>query len=55
MLSIVIPTLNAAASLPATLSSLCAGLAAEIIVVDGGSADDTEAVARAHGATVVAA
>ncbi|WP_324749378.1 TIGR04283 family arsenosugar biosynthesis glycosyltransferase [Sphingomonas sp. LY54] len=53
MLSIVIPTLNAAASLPAGLERL-AGVD-EILVVDGGSGDATVAVARAAGARVIVA
>ncbi|GAA0588970.1 TIGR04283 family arsenosugar biosynthesis glycosyltransferase [Caenispirillum bisanense] len=45
-LSIVIPTLNAAATLPDTLAALAeAGAAAEIIVADGGSTDATPALA----------
>ncbi|WP_404380803.1 TIGR04283 family arsenosugar biosynthesis glycosyltransferase [Caenispirillum salinarum] len=41
-LSVVIPTLNAAATLPATLAPLGeAGAAAEVIVADGGSIDGT--------------
>jgi rSAM/selenodomain-associated transferase 2 len=49
-LAVVIPTLNAAESLARCLE----GLAGErIIVSDGGSADDTVAVARAGGAAVV--
>ncbi len=51
-LSVVIPALNAAAVLPATIAAL-AGLPAEIVVVDGGSTDGT--VAAAAGARVVAA
>lgn len=50
MLSVVIPTLNAAPSLAATLASLPP---AEVVVVDGGSQDDTAALAGAHGARVV--
>lgn len=42
-LSVIIPTLNAAARLSATLAAL--GDVAEVIVVDGGSIDDTLAVA----------
>lgn len=53
-LSIVIPTLNAEAELPATLGALGEGLEAglirEVIVSDGGSADATRAVADAAGA-----
>lgn len=49
-LAIVIPTLNAAGSLGECLE----GLAGErVVVADGGSADDTVALARAGGATVV--
>lgn len=45
-LSVVIPTLNAATTLPATLDSLAeAGEAAEVIVADGGSNDGTLALA----------
>lgn len=56
MLSIVIPTLNAAAELPATLAALRAGeggMAVEIVVSDGGSRDATAEIARAAGASVV--
>ncbi len=52
--SVVIPTLNEAARLPATLAAL-GGLPGEIVVADGGSTDATAAVARAHGARMVAA
>lgn len=59
MLSIVIPTLHAASTLPATLGSLAeaawSGLDPEIVVADGGSADATVAMARAGGARVIAA
>jgi rSAM/selenodomain-associated transferase 2 len=51
MLSVVIPALNAAARLPATLAALGA-TAAEVLVVDGGSDDATVAVARAAGASL---
>ena len=51
-LSVVIPALNAAHTLPATLSAVVA--ADEIIVVDGGSTDATANVARMMGATVMA-
>jgi rSAM/selenodomain-associated transferase 2 len=55
-LAIIIPTLNAAMTLPATLARLTARPpreVAEIVVVDGGSADDSVAVAREGGARVV--
>ncbi len=51
-LTIVIPTLNAAASLPATLKSLGS---ARVIVSDGGSTDGTLALAEAAGAETVRA
>ena len=58
-LSVVIPTLEAAEALPATLAALAearvAGLLAEIVVADGGSVDGTLERARAAGATVIAA
>lgn len=47
------PTLDAAASLPACLAAL--GEADEAIVVDGGSRDATAEIARAAGAKVIAA
>ncbi|MGC8519040.1 MAG: TIGR04283 family arsenosugar biosynthesis glycosyltransferase [Steroidobacteraceae bacterium] len=49
--SVIIPTLNAARQLPTTLAA-CAG-ALEIIIVDGGSADETVATATRSGARVV--
>ncbi len=51
-LSIVIPALDAAATLPATLAALGPQ---DIIVADAGSGDDTAAVAREAGARVVQA
>jgi rSAM/selenodomain-associated transferase 2 len=53
MLSVVIPTLNAAHHLPACLARLEG--AGEVIVVDGGSRDRTIAIAEAGGARVVVA
>ncbi|AMJ63208.1 TIGR04283 family arsenosugar biosynthesis glycosyltransferase [Bosea sp. PAMC 26642] len=57
LVSIVIPTLNAAALLPPALAQFDAarteGLIAEIIVSDGGSRDDTVALAQAAGAAVL--
>ena len=53
-LAIVIPVLHEAARLPATLSRLAAEApGVEIVVVDGGSADDSVAVARGQGARVM--
>lgn len=52
MLSVVIPTLNAAQYLSATIKSLGAG---DVIVVDGDSTDDTVAVARGLGARIIQA
>jgi rSAM/selenodomain-associated transferase 2 len=56
MLSIVIPTLNAEATLARTLAPLeAAPSLGEILVVDGGSTDRTVEIARASGATVLVA
>jgi glycosyltransferase involved in cell wall biosynthesis len=48
-ISFCLITLNEAANLPRALKS-CAGLADEIIVLDSGSTDATEQIAREHGA-----
>lgn len=57
MISVVIPTLNDAASLPrcfnALLDAAMSGLVREVIVVDGGSSDDTLSIADAAGARIV--
>lgn len=57
MLSVVIPTLEAAAELPRTLAALeegrRRGLVGELVVVDGGSSDASAELARAAGARVV--
>jgi len=53
MLSVVIPTLNAAALLRDTLASVAA--ADEVVVADGGSSDGTKALAVELGARVVTA
>jgi rSAM/selenodomain-associated transferase 2 len=50
--SAVIPTLNAAASLPATLAAL-RGQVKEIIIADGGSADGTPELAKTLGARLI--
>lgn len=56
-ISVVIPTLNAADSLPRCLEALMPGLEAglirELIVSDGGSTDATGAIAQAWGAQVI--
>ena len=57
MLSVVIPTLNAEAHLPDTLSCLVGptarGLVRQVIVADGGSGDATRNIADAAGADIV--
>ncbi len=53
-LSIIIPALNAAPHLAATLTAL-SGAAAEVILADGGSTDPTRAIAGAAGARIVLA
>lgn len=56
--SVIIPTFNAAQRLPATLAALApasiSGLVREVIVSDGGSSDETAAIAEAAGAHLVA-
>jgi len=52
-LSVVIPTLNAARTLPEMFNAL--GPMAEIVVADAGSTDSTPIVAEAHGARVLQA
>ena len=56
-LSVIIPTLNAAASIGATLDALTgeATTLREIIIADGGSRDATLNIAAAHGVKFVAA
>jgi len=57
-LDVVVPTLNAAPFLARTLAAVGAALSREvstITVCDGGSRDDTAAIARQHGAAVVTA
>ncbi|MGH6660640.1 MAG: glycosyltransferase, partial [Rhodospirillales bacterium] len=50
MLSIVIPTLDAEKQLPTTLECVAAaGMASEVIVADGGSADTTPLIAAEAG------
>lgn len=56
-LSVIIPTLNAQHVLPDCLSALMegleAGLITELVVADGGSQDDTHAIADAWGANIL--
>ncbi|MBI1212782.1 MAG: glycosyltransferase [Alphaproteobacteria bacterium] len=55
-LTIIVASLNAAETLPATLASVAEAqetLATEVIVVDGGSNDETRARAAAAGADVI--
>ena len=56
-LTIIIPTLNTATTLGPTLRSLYegvqAGLVAELVFADGGSADDIALIADSVGATIV--
>lgn len=51
MIDVILPVLDEAAAIPRVVRSLSAGYRA--IVVDNGSTDDSAAVARAAGATVV--
>ncbi|MEM6851315.1 MAG: TIGR04283 family arsenosugar biosynthesis glycosyltransferase [Pseudomonadota bacterium] len=59
MISVVIPTLNAAKGLPGALTALVPaaadGLVKEVIVVDGGSQDETTAIADGAGARILSA
>ncbi len=57
MLSVIIPTLNAETGLPQTLSALIpgvvCGLVKDVIISDGGSADESREIAENTGCTVV--
>lgn len=58
MIGVVIPTLNEAITLPALLEDLRqlgARVPLDVVVVDGGSSDDTRTAATAGGARLVAA
>ena len=52
-ISVIIPALNEAHHIADTLTSIGHGNTTEIIVVDGGSIDDTVSIARQLGATVI--
>jgi rSAM/selenodomain-associated transferase 2 len=54
MLSVIIPTLDEAAFIAASIDSAFAAGAAEVLVVDGGSADATCTIAASRGARVIA-
>ncbi len=57
MISVIIPTLNAATTLPGTLESLIPaavqGLVREVLIVDGGSTDTTLKIADGYGAVTI--
>jgi rSAM/selenodomain-associated transferase 2 len=54
--SVIIPTLNEAATLHAAIDSVRSdGIQSEIIIVDGGSVDGTIEISRAFGCTVLSA
>ncbi|WP_310599980.1 TIGR04283 family arsenosugar biosynthesis glycosyltransferase [Desulfobulbus sp.] len=57
LLSVIVPTLDEEAALPVLLADLARqrGLALEVLVGDGGSTDNTAAIARAHGAAFIPA
>jgi rSAM/selenodomain-associated transferase 2/rSAM/selenodomain-associated transferase 1 len=52
-ISVIIPTINEARNIEETIRSARETEDVEIIVVDGGSTDDTVTIARAAGATVI--
>ena len=51
MISVIIPALNAEATLSQTLNSV--GEDVEVLLIDGGSTDNTAVIAREAGATIV--
>lgn len=51
--AVVIPVFNEAAAIGRVLAELPAGVADEVLVVDGGSSDGTQEAAQAMGATVL--
>ncbi|MFO7556905.1 MAG: TIGR04283 family arsenosugar biosynthesis glycosyltransferase [Desulfobacterales bacterium] len=52
-ISVIIPALNEADNIAETLSSIGYGNNTEVIVVDGGSHDDTVSIAKTRGARVI--
>lgn len=52
-ISVIVPTLNAEASLPTCLAAVAKPLVCEVIVVDAGSTDRTRAIAEQAGARVL--
>lgn len=54
-LAVIIPALDAAATLSVTLAGIAELAADAVVVVDGGSRDGTPAIARAFGAAVIEA
>jgi rSAM/selenodomain-associated transferase 2 len=54
-ISVILPALNEADNLRGTLESLRTDPESEIIVVDGGSRDDTRSIARCEGVTALSA
>ena len=53
-IGVIIPAHNEARAISLVLAEIPAGLVREVVVVDNASTDDTSAVARAAGATVLA-
>jgi hypothetical protein len=54
-ISVIVPAINEAQSIAQAMRSACAAPDVEVIVVDGGSHDETPKIARAMGARVVSA
>ena len=52
-ISVIIPAHNEAGAIALVLAEIPVGLVREVIVVDNNSTDNTSAIARAHGATVL--
>ena len=53
LISVIIPTLNEARTIGSTIADLKKGRSTEIIVVDGGSQDETIKIAKSRGARVL--